>query len=542
MLTDTVVELPTPTPEPEDKNSQASKLVAFVLEHCELFHDQNRDAFATLNDSGLTYRMDGRVFKDWLAASFYSAESKSPRAQSVTEAIGTLSGIARHDREQQGVFLRVGMADGAYFIDLCEPKTSRAIELRPGAWRIVDTPPIKFVRTEAMSQLPAPTGKGDMRKLWDVTNIPKDKRVLIVAWLIDALRPDTPFPVLELGGEAGSAKSTTQAILRCLIDPNAANLRTPPKAVDDCFVAAGVSWIVSYENVSHLPAPLQDALCVLATGGGFAKRKLYSDADESVINVKRPVILNGISANVTAHDLADRAISVELPVIEDRTSSAGVWSTFEQHQPDIIAGLMALAARALAILPTIEVPKDERPRMLEFYQLGLAVGEVLKLDFKAQYLSTRADAANRSIESSPVAAALVDWFEVNKHSPAEMSAKALMQAVEYYKPEYAEAWPKSPKGFADALRRAAPSLRQIGIEVKSLGNVGGHVRYRIAPTQRKSFKQSHAHHASHANDPKNDAKHDIDDLHDIETNFSRADSGQNHEPENPSHASHGEVF
>ncbi|MEW5839299.1 MAG: hypothetical protein AB1717_10785 [Pseudomonadota bacterium] len=527
------------TEPPEDKSSQASKLVAFVLDHCELFHDENRDAFATLNGSGLTYRLDGRVFKDWLAASFYSAEGKSPRGQSVTEAIGTLSGIARHEREQQAVFLRVGMADAAYFIDLCEPKSSRAIELRPGSWRIADAPPIRFMRTEAMQPLPAPTGKGDLSKLWDVTNIPADKRVLIVAWLIDALRPDTPFPVLELGGEAGSAKSTTQAILRSLIDPNAANLRTPPKAVDDCFVAAGVSWVVSYENVSHLPAPLQDALCVLATGGGFAKRKLYSDADESVINVKRPVILNGISANVTAHDLADRAISIELPVVENRAESSNVWHVFTQHQADIIAGLMTLAARALAILPNIQVPAHERPRMLEFYSLGLAVGEVLKRDFKAQYLSTRHDAASRSIESSPVAAALVEWFEVNKRQAVEMPAKQLMQAVEHYKPEYAEAWPKSPRGFADALRRAAPSLRQVGIEVKQSSEKSGHDNVRTWRVERKKFQTTSALSATSANHPPHV---DMADIADVKTNFSRTDSSQNDEAGNSSHASHGEEF
>jgi len=276
------------------RESQASLLVKFVSERCELFHDQNREAFAHVQDNGRNFRLDGRGFKDWLSAAFFEAEEKSPRDQSIREAVGTLSGLARHRGEQHEVFLRVGIYGGAYYLDMCEPDTSRAIELKPGSWRVVDKPPVRFTRTEAMQPLPMPAAKGDMRLLWDVANIPDDKRVLIVTWLIDALRPDMPFCVLEFVGEAGSAKSTTHTALKRITDPSACDLRSPPKATEDCFVTAGVNWIVGYENVSHLPAPLQDALCVLATGGGFAKRKLYSDGEESVINVKRPVIINGI--------------------------------------------------------------------------------------------------------------------------------------------------------------------------------------------------------------------------------------------------------
>ena len=38
--------------------------------------------------------------------------------------------------------------------------------------------------------------------------------------------------------------------------------------------------------------------------------------DETVIELKKPIVLNGIPVNVTAQDLLDRTIHIDLPVIK----------------------------------------------------------------------------------------------------------------------------------------------------------------------------------------------------------------------------------
>lgn len=398
--------------ESEDENqSQASQLVRFVDHRLELFHDANKDVYACNRKTGEVSNLASRQFRDCLLAGFYTETGKAPRDQSVREALGTLGGLGRFQGEQRSVNLRFAGADGEYWLDLAAPGSSRAIRLLPGHWEISEAADVAFVRPESMQQLPEPERGGNLDLLWKVANIPQGCRLLVLAWLIECLRPDTPFPVCELLGEQGSAKSTTQTALRRLIDPNACDLRGAPKSVEDVFVSAGACALVSYENISHLSAQMQDALCVLSTGGGFAKRKLYSDTEESIISVKRPIILNGISAAVTAQDLVDRAITIETPVIAERREVTGLWREYEEGRARLLGALLDLAARALAILPDMRLPRDERPRLVEFALLGMAVAKAAGRrpeDFMREFGASRQESLARTIDASPVAAAVVD--------------------------------------------------------------------------------------------------------------------------------------
>ena len=466
----------------EKKRSQTDMLVEFASIHFELLHDKNGDVYARDNLTGEVRRLGGRQFKDRLIAGFYKQKEVAVRDQSLREALGTLQALGRYNGEPQAVHVRCAAHGGKYYLDLCEPGNSRAIELAAGHWRIVDTPPVLFVRGEAMQPLPTPVKGGSLARLWDAANVPENLRILVVAWLIDSMRPDTPFPGLELVGEQGSGKSTAAEALRRVIDPSSCNLRGAPKTVEDIFVAAGQNHVVAYENVSHLPGPMQDALCILSTGGGYSKRMLYSNDDEHVINVRRPWMLNGISIAVTQQDAVDRVISVECPVIEERQSSSRQWDEFESALPGILGGLLDTASKALGVLPSMKLPPADRPRLVEFALLGMAVARSAGRDpaeFMDKFKELRAETVARTLDASPVAAAVVDMIEAD---PAGITqpVKAILNRLERYKPTGADAWPRSPKGLGDALRRAAPALRQMGIECKCLGKgSGGVVRWVI---------------------------------------------------------------
>jgi hypothetical protein len=160
------------------------------------------------------------------------------------------------------------------------------------------------------------TLKRDLRPL---LNVKTDAEfVLIVAWLLAALRDRGPYPVLAITGEHGSAKSWMARLLRAVVDPNSVGLRALPRNEHDVYIAAQNAQVLAYDNVSGLPDWLSDTFCRLATGGGFSTRELYSDQDEVLFGSTRPIVLNGIDDIATRPDLADRSIVPQLSPISDQ--------------------------------------------------------------------------------------------------------------------------------------------------------------------------------------------------------------------------------
>ncbi|WP_312591479.1 hypothetical protein [Stutzerimonas nitrititolerans] len=476
----------------DNGQNQASLLISFVTARFRLFHDHNQETFCQDKTTREVFALESRQFRDRVQASYYQANRHSLREQSIREALGTLAGLGRFQGPRLSVSLRTAAVNGNYYLDLATPGSSRAIRLQPGSWDFVEFPDATFIRPDSMQPLPEPVPGGSIDPLWRLANIPPNTRLLVLTWLIDSLRPDTPYPLLELIGEHGTAKSATQTALRRLLDPNICNLRGAPRSEEDTYVSARACALLSYENVSYLSASVQDALCVVATGGGYGKRKLYSDFDESVLTAKRPIILNGITASVTAQDLVDRAINIELPVIVERREITEIWREYEQYYPSLLGALLDIAAKALELLPTVQLPPKNRPRLLEYARLGMAVAQAMGEEpeaFLREFNASRHESLLRTIDASPVATAIQEL--TNDHPEGTTgSVKQLLSILGKYRLAGGDSWPGSPKGLGDAMRRAAPTLRQFGIRCECLGKgSGGVIRWAITrqatPTEDK---------------------------------------------------------
>ncbi|MBL8408437.1 MAG: hypothetical protein JNJ81_11635, partial [Candidatus Accumulibacter sp.] len=336
----------------------------------------------------------------------------------------------------------------------------------------VEKPPVLFVRTKTMRPLPEPRTPGRLDKLWAHINIPEDRRFLLLTWILDCYRPDTPFPILELSGEQGSAKSSTQRHLRDLTDPNKVALRGRPKTVEDIYVGAANNWLVSFENLSHLTQEQQDALCTLATGGGFATRQFYTNGEEHVLESKRPVVLNGINPVASQPDLIERAISIEAPVIppERRKDEQALAAAWQEDYPFILAGLLDAFSEALRRLPDIKLAHKQR--MADFQLLGEAIARGQGHPpgcFSKLYADAVGEGTDRSLETYGIANALQVLMSTAR-KPWEGTFLMLMTALSSLPGVDHSHWPKSARGLAHQLKRVAPGLRRRGIHVENLGH------------------------------------------------------------------------
>jgi hypothetical protein len=457
-----------------DEDRRATKKQADILieqaEAAELFHAPDGTGFAELEigNHRETWPIRSKGFRRWLALRFYQKTQGAPNSEALQSALNVIAAKAQFDGPERTVHVRVGEYVGRLYLDLCD-ETWRAIEIDGTGWRVVNKSPVRFRRTTGMQALPMPVSGGSVKALRSFLNVKTDTDfVLVVAWLLTALRNNGPYPVLVLSGEQGSAKSTFSAILRALLDPNTAPLRALPREDRDLFIAANNGHVLAFDNVSGLPAWISDTLCRLATGGGFAVRQLFTDQDEVLFDAARPVILNGIEDIVTRPDLADRSVFLTLESIpeERRRSESELWATFEAERPRILGALLDAVSRGLAMLPQTKLTK--LPRMADFAVWASACETALGPvgTFMSAYDGNRDEAVASVIEADLVATTVrammttrTVWTGTASELLADLTTTAGARVAS------SKTWPDSPRAVSGRVRRAAASLRSVGIEI-----------------------------------------------------------------------------
>ena len=468
----------TPAPEsphidaPDDSGGRRSALdvVLALTADLELFHDAAGTGYFAAEYDGRreVWAIQSRAGADLVQRRYLANTGRGLPAQPLRDVLATLDARARFEGRQRDVFLRVARFPDRVLIDLADDRW-RVLEVTGAGWRVLDRSPVPFVRRAGMAPLPEPQRGGSVAELRKFVNVADAEFRLVVAWLLGALGGRGPFAVLILQAEQGAGKSTVGRVLRALVDPADVPLKAPPRTADDWVIAAAVSYVLALDNLSGLTNDQSDVLCRLATGAGMSKRRLYTDLDEVQLHLCRPVLLNGIDAIATRPDLADRSLVVTLPTIPAarRRREAVFWTAFEAARPRLLGALLDAVAGALRCAGN--APPPDLPRMADFAAWISAAEPALNWPagaFLAAYRANIEGAAEAAVEASPVGVAVLSLL--SRDPSVTYVATDLMPALEHAAPVWAPrspAWPRSPRGLTDSLRRLTAPLRQLGIEV-----------------------------------------------------------------------------
>lgn len=451
--------------------SQASSLVS-LSGGVQLFHTPDGQPFASVhvNEHRETWPLHGRDFRAWMARRFHEVEGKVPGTQAMQDAISVLEGNARFEGPTRIVGVRLSEHEGAIYLDLANNQW-QAVEITGSGWCVVDRPPAYFRRPRGLLSLPTPARGTPLSYLRHFVNIADEDWPLVAAWLVMSMRPRGPYPILVLHGSQGAAKSTTSRVLRALVDPNTTPLRAEPRDLRDLMIAAKNGWLIPIDNLSRLTPWLSDALCRLATGGGFATRELWTDSDETLFDAQRPVIINGIEEIATREDLIDRAVILYLPDIREdsRRDEIGFWGDFETARPMLLGALLDAVSTAMRNFPGVKL--THLPRMADFAQWAVAAAPGAGYEpslFIEAYAQHRSTAQGLTFEASPVLP-LIPPLVATSGDRWSGSATELLAALASKADEGTTRrrdWPTSPRELTNILRRSASSLRIAGVDVE----------------------------------------------------------------------------
>jgi 5S rRNA maturation endonuclease (ribonuclease M5) len=185
--------------EEEEKKSTADKLVELALERYRIGRTETDEAFAVEiggANVAIMFRSSRDALRSALARAYRLEYGRTPNSTALADALTALQGEA-YAVEPEPVYLRVAEHDSNIIVDLGDA-SGQAVVISPGGWQVVDHAPVLFRRTAATGILPEPQPGGDLTELRVLLNVTAETWPLALGWLVSALVPNMPHPILLL--------------------------------------------------------------------------------------------------------------------------------------------------------------------------------------------------------------------------------------------------------------------------------------------------------------------------------------------------------
>jgi hypothetical protein len=470
--------------EKEERRNQADRLIGYALEDVqELFVNQHGAPHALI--AGEPVPLTSRCHS-WLRRLMWEQEGRSVSGEYLKMAAGTLAAHAEFSGESRELFTRAAWHKGVLYYEL---RPGKVVRVGPGGWTFEAKPPVLFSRYVNLKPLPDPEAGGSLDVLDGLVNLKSERdRRLFKAYLATLPLEHVGRPIFNASGAMGSGKTTIQRLIKRLLDPTAPEtVRFDPR---DFLQKAMHAFIVMADNQNTIPEWAADTLCRLVTGEADSKRRLYTDDEDFIIELRRAVLLNGINLPTDRSDVLDRSLVVELERIPDgeRRTEEQIWELFAREHPGLLGALFDILSKAIALKPSLKLSR--RPRLADWGEYAAAVYEVMGWSaetFLKDWDEVVQVQNQATLDGSPVAQAIIKFMEDKDeytatssklHSKLKVVAATLGVDVERDK-----AWPKSARWLWRRIKEVLPLLVAAGIEAERAEDRSGtKITLRKSPT------------------------------------------------------------
>jgi hypothetical protein len=313
------------------------------------FSSTSGEAFVTLPRINQTFALSDPLLHDWFRDRYFRNNGHPLSSHTLHHILATLRARAHCHARRFIVGIRATGTPSTICIDLCNAD-SESIAITKDGWQITTTPEVTFQSTRGQLPLGRPEApESENSGILESENAePRaagahfpaaflDSRLPdfltsspgISEWLLAALRPTGPYPILILHGPPSSGKSTLAKALRSLIDPVTAPLLPLPSRAGAISKLALRHRVLAFDHVTHMSPTATDALCRISSGIGI------ETADSVQLEIARPIIIttprNGIGDWIPRPDLAARCITVQLPAEIQLPTPAALYTALSSN-------------------------------------------------------------------------------------------------------------------------------------------------------------------------------------------------------------------
>ena len=229
--------------------------------------------------------------------------------------------------------------------------------------------------------------------------------------------------------------------------------------------------------MSRIPEWISDLLCRAVTGGGFSKRKLYTNNEDVIYSLMRAIGFNGINLAATKADLLSRGLIIQTETIPKRNQRRmkAIWKEFERIKPELLGyifDILTLVIKWKQENKGVELVK-EYPRMADWSEWCEIIAHCMREQegaFMNAYNENIDLQTQEVIEGSDIAIALQIFIESRPDKKFDGTATVLLHELNKISMQNDidirnRYWPKTANRLSRGLRVLQRTLREIHIEI-----------------------------------------------------------------------------